>query len=161
MQYKQLKLCALLLLGLGLTSLQAQESINATGGKASGNGGSSTYSVGQVTYNTYSGTNGTVSEGVQHPFEISVITGVEITEIDLKMSVYPNPTTDYLTLKAELSKLEDISYYLFDVSGKLLESKKIINDETRIEMHSYAHATYYVKIVSNNKEIKVFKVIKN
>ena len=32
MKYKKLKFSALLLLGLGLTGLQAQESVNATGG---------------------------------------------------------------------------------------------------------------------------------
>jgi len=48
MRHKRLKLSAVLLLGLGLTGLQAQESVNATGGNASGSGGSVSYSVGQV-----------------------------------------------------------------------------------------------------------------
>jgi len=39
MKYKKLKLSVILLLGLGLTGLQAQTSINATGGNASGSGG--------------------------------------------------------------------------------------------------------------------------
>lgn len=70
MRNKKLKLSALLLLGLGLTGLQAQESVNATGGNASGSGGSASYSVGQVVYTTNTGTNGTVAQGVQQPFEI-------------------------------------------------------------------------------------------
>jgi len=77
MKYKKLKLSAVLLLGLGLTGLQAQESVNATGGNASGSGGSASYSVGQVAYQTHTGTNGSVSEGVQQPFEISVVTAIE------------------------------------------------------------------------------------
>ena len=40
-------LTALLLLGLGsIASLQAQETVTTTGGKASGNGGSASYTVG-------------------------------------------------------------------------------------------------------------------
>ena len=50
MKHKKLKLCAILLIGFGLTGLQAQESVNTTGGNASGSGGSVSYSVGQVTY---------------------------------------------------------------------------------------------------------------
>jgi len=78
MKYKKLKLSAVLLLGIGLTGLQAQESVNATGGNALGNGGTASYSVGQMIYTTNTGTGGnTVAQGVQQPFEISVVTGIE------------------------------------------------------------------------------------
>ena len=77
MRHKKLKLSAVLLLGLGLTGLQAQESVNATGGNASGSGGSASYSVGQVVYTNNTGTSGSVAQGVQQPFEISVVTGIE------------------------------------------------------------------------------------
>ncbi len=50
MRHKRLKLSAIFLLGLGLTGLQAQEPIPATGGNASGS-----YSVGQVVYTTNTG----------------------------------------------------------------------------------------------------------
>ncbi len=62
MKHKQLQLSAVLLLGLGLTGLHAQESVNATGGNASGSGGSASYSVGQVVYTTNTGTNGSVTQ---------------------------------------------------------------------------------------------------
>jgi hypothetical protein len=77
MKYKKLILSALLLSGLGLTGLQAQEVIPAVGGNASGSGGSVSYSVGQVAYQTHTGTNGSVVEGVQQPYEISVLTAIE------------------------------------------------------------------------------------
>ena len=48
MKYKKLKLSTVLLLSLGLTGLQAQEAILASGGDASGSGGSASYSAGQV-----------------------------------------------------------------------------------------------------------------
>ena len=85
-----------------LSYMQAQQihaSVNAAGGNASGTGGSVSYSVGQLFFTTAFGTYGSVSEGVQQPFEISVLSGVEdITGIDLYYSVYPNPTIGKLTL---------------------------------------------------------------
>jgi hypothetical protein len=109
MRHKKIKLSAVLLLGLGLTGLQAQTSVNATGGDASGGGGSVSYSVGQVVYTTNTGANGSVAQGVQQPFEISVVTGIEEAKgINLSVSAYPNPTTDYLELKVESEKLKDI-----------------------------------------------------
>ena len=99
MLLKRLEFSALLVFGLGLTGLQAQESINATGGIASGSGGSMSYSVGQIVYTTNTGTNGSVAQGVQQPYEISAVIGIEeFNGINLYVSVYPNPTSDYLTL---------------------------------------------------------------
>jgi len=46
------------LLGLGLTELQAQVSINATGSNASASGGSVSYAVVQVVYSVITGANG-------------------------------------------------------------------------------------------------------
>jgi len=125
MRHKRLKLSAILLLGLGLTGLQAQETIPATGGNATGSGGSASYSVGQVVYTTNTGTNGSVAQGVQQPFEISVVTGIEQTKgINLSVSAYPNPATDFLMLKVENYDNGNLSYQLFDMNSKLLQNKK-------------------------------------
>jgi len=162
MKYKKLKLSAVFLLGLGITGLQAQESVNATGGNASGSGGSTSYSVGQVVYTTNAGTNGSVAQGVQQPFEISVVTGLEeAKDINLVIAAYPNPTTDYLQLQVESEKLNNLSYQLFDTNGKLLETKKIEGNQTSISMSNLVSANYFLKVIQENKEVKIFKIIKN
>ena len=168
MRHKKLKLSAILLLGLGLTGLQAQETIPATGGNASGSGGSASYSVGQVVYTTNTGANGSVAQGVQQPFEISVVTGItgieEAKGINLSVSAYPNPTTDFLILKVDASaslSIQSLSYQLFDMNGKRLQNKKIEGNETSIAMSNLVPATYFVKVLQGNKEVKTFKIIKN
>ena len=72
--------CIMFLCSIFIASLQAQETIPATGGNASGSGGSVSYTIGQITYRTISGTNGAVTQGIQQPYEISVVTAVENTE---------------------------------------------------------------------------------
>jgi len=163
MRHKKLKLSAVLLLGLGLSGLQAQTAVPATGGNASGSGGTVSYSVGQVAYTTNTGgSNGSVAQGVQQPFEISVITGLEEAKgISLSLSAYPNPTTDFLNLKVENYDNTNLSYQLFDMNGKLLESKKITGNQTSIVMSNLVPATYFVKVTESNKEVKTFKIIKN
>ena len=161
MRHKQLKLCALLLLGLGLTGLQAQESVNVTGGKASGSGGSASYSVGQVVYTTNIGTNGSVAQGVQQPYEISVVTGIEQAKgINHSVTAYPNPTTDYLTLEVKDFELSNLNFQLYDMQGKLLQNEKISDNQTSIAMGNLVPATYFVKITQGNSEVKIFKIIK-
>ena len=99
---KKVKLSALLLLGFGLAGLQAQEAIPATGGNGSGSGGSVSYTVGQIVYTTITGTNGSSAQGVQQPFEISVVTGIpEAKDISIEIIVYPNPAQDFIMLKIE------------------------------------------------------------
>ncbi|MDD4148633.1 MAG: T9SS type A sorting domain-containing protein [Bacteroidales bacterium] len=162
MKLKRLKICAILLLGLGITGLQAQESINATGGNASGSGGSVSYSVGQLTYQTHVGTNGSVAEGVQQPYEISIVTEIEEAKvINLLVSAYPNPTTDYLTLSISGFDISNLSYQLYDMQGKLLKNEKITCSETSVVMSNLVPATYFVKVIQGNKEIKTFKIMKN
>lgn len=162
MRHKKLKLSAVLLLGLGLTGLQAQESVNATGGNASGGGGSVSYSVGQVVYTTNTGTNGSVAQGVQQPYEISVVTAIEEAKgINLLISAYPNPTTDYLTLEVKDFELTNLSFQLYDINGKLLQSEKITGNQTSIVMSNLVPANYFVKVIQGNKEVKSFKIIKN
>ncbi len=62
---------------LGSFHVRAQESIVASGGEATGTGGSSSYSIGQVSYTSNQGTGGSVEQGVQQPFEIYAVLGME------------------------------------------------------------------------------------
>jgi hypothetical protein len=161
MQNKKVKLSALLLLGIGLTGIQAQEIISGTGGNASGSGGSVSYTFGQIFYTTNTGTNGFVLQGVQQPFEISSITAVEETNaISLYCTAFPNPTSGSLILKVDSYNKENLWYKLYDTNGRLLENKKIKSNETSIGMTNLASATYFLKVIDNNKEIKTFKIIK-
>jgi len=147
---------AFLLLGLG--GLHAQESPTATGGEATGTGGTASYSVGQVVYTTNTGSNGSVAQGVQQPYEISTTVGINETSINLELSVYPNPTTNYLTLKTDNN--ENLSYQLYDIQGKVIENKKVNSNATNISLEGQPTATYFLNVVKNNQIVKTFKIVK-
>ena len=161
------KLCGLILLVAGITSLHAQEVIPVTGGNASGSGGSVSYSVGQIACFTINGINGSVAQGVQQTFEISVVSGIEeAKDITLQCSVYPNPATDFLILKIEGASEKQYISSLYAINGKLLENKKIDSNETRIDMRKLVAATYFLKVIQTKQtssvaEVKTFKIIKN
>jgi hypothetical protein len=157
-----LKLSAILLLCTGFTALQAQSTITASGGNASGGGGKVSYTVGQIVYTTNSNSNGSVAQGVQQPYEISVITGIEeARDINLSCSVYPNPATDFLTLKIMNYDKENLSYWLYGINGNLIETKKVTADENFVSLANHVSGTYFLKVVQGNKEVKTFKIIKN
>ncbi|HEY9114055.1 MAG TPA: T9SS type A sorting domain-containing protein [Bacteroidales bacterium] len=147
----------LLLLGAS----QAQEAIPAAGGNSVGDGGSLNFTVGQVLYCSNTGSGGSVSEGVQQPYEIWVYSGIDEKEsVELECSVYPNPVTNELTLKIESLNNIRLSYQLFDANGKLLENNNIETLETSISAKHLQSGTYFLKINSSLETIKVFKIIK-
>ncbi len=160
-KFKVALVALLYLFGFG-TTIQAQNTIPASGGNGTGSGTVS-FSIGQIVYTTNTSiTSGSVAQGVQQPFEISVITGIEQTEyITLVCSAYPNPVSDFLTLKVENYDTESFSYKLFDANGKLMESKKVTGIETIISMANLLPNLYFLRVIDNQKEIITFKIIKN
>lgn len=161
MNAKRLKFSAVLVLGLCLMEMQAQEGMVTIGGNASGNQGSVSFSIGQVFYTTNVGSNGSVAEGVQQPYEISVITALEeAKDISLMASAYPNPTADQLTLEIKGILITDMYYQIYDLQGNLMATQKITEMHTSVLMGGLLSATYFLKIMKRNKEIKTFKIIK-
>ena len=159
---KKRTILLVMVLFVAVISTKAQETVSATGGEASGSGGSASYTVGQVVYTTSVGTDGSIAEGVQQPYEISVVTGIKEAEgINLSVLAYPNPATDYLTVKVENYETANLQYQVFDINGKLLQSVKATGQETQIEISEFVPANYFIKVLDNKKEIKVFKIIKS
>ncbi|WP_372934177.1 T9SS type A sorting domain-containing protein [Mariniphaga sediminis] len=157
----QVKLKLLVLFVIVATAVQAQESVNTAGGNASGSGGTVSYSFGQVANQTHSGTTGSIAEGVQQPYEISVVTGTdELNAIQLNVEAYPNPTTDKLTLSIDAPNPDDFSYQLFEIQGRLIESNHVIGGKTSIVMQHLVPATYLLKVFSAQQPVKTFKIIK-
>ncbi len=144
-------------------SLKAQTShqvLSASGGDATGSGGSVAYSVGQIVYTTSTGTTGSVAQGVEQAYEIYSV-GIKETTLNISLSVFPNPTSDFLTLKVEDYNNEALSYNLIDEQGKLILSAQITNQETQVAMSTLARGSYFINIVQANKKIQTFKIIKN
>ena len=159
---KNTKLFILVLLTMTcISKLQAQSASVAAGGNATGSGGSSSYSIGQVVYIAASGGGGTSIQGVQIPAEITTLSGEEFTQISLEMMVYPNPTTSFVNLKINNFDFQDLNYQLTDLNGREIANQKIAASETVIELQNLSNAIYLLNVNDKNKTIKTFKIIKN
>jgi len=141
MRHKKLTLSIIILLVLGLTSSNAQQAISAAGGNASGSGGKVSYSIGQLFYSYNTSPDYSVAQGVQQPWEISIITEIaEAESINLKYSVYPNPVSDNLILEIDDFDNEKLEYILFDINGKLLKNDKIKDRNTIISLQDLSNS---------------------
>jgi len=159
MPQKKLKTNILFFLFASLV-LQAQEASVTAGGEAIGSGGTSSYSIGQIAYTTNIGSNGSLSEGVQQAYEISTTLGIEITEINLTLKAYPNPTINNLTLQIGNYINQNLSFQLFNLNGKKLKQGKVTNDLTVIGMNTMPTGAYLLSVLNKNSLIKTFRIIK-
>lgn len=143
-----------------LTFVSAQNNSVTSGSTATGASGTATYTIGQIDYKTITGTNGTITQGVQQAFEIVTLSASDVPQIQLLATVYPNPTVQNVTLFIQEYDLTHLAYELFDLQGRTISKRKISENETQIEMVWLASAHYFLKITDNHKEVKTFKIIK-
>jgi hypothetical protein len=154
---KKMTLVAGLLLATQL--MYSQQTIPATGGDATGSGGSSSYTVGQLVYTTSTG-GGSVIQGVQQSIELFTLSNPQLSTVNLSAVIYPNPTSDYVMLKISDTALYNLSYHLVDINGKAISNGSLTNGDTQINMQQLAVGMYILKVSQNSQELKTFKIIK-
>ncbi len=155
-------LVAIVVMGL-FQEVHAQKGLHVSGGSAEGNG-SLSYSIGQLVYSAFTGSNGSLVQGVQQPYEITIV-GIVEEKPSIHVQAYPNPTNDQLILNISGPyKVQNLDYELFNSQGSLMENKIITNNHLIISMAKFVPATYFLKInTKNNKQLSklTFKIIKN
>lgn len=144
----------------GVALFHAQSSPDSGGSDAVGSGGNVSYSIGQTFYEPVLSLGGSMTPGLQQPYEISETLGQEIAEIGLSLKVYPNPTTDLLNLRIDLNDYQKYSYELFDLAGKVLTKRSASAKLIGISMSQYPSGTYLLKVSKGNTPVKIFKIIK-
>ncbi len=153
-------ICGCCLLFGGGNNLWAQSNTVSSGGDAIGSTGKVSYSIGQTDYITVTAGSGTLTQGVQQPFEILSV-GISNVEIDLNANTYPNPVANLLVLNINMPDPNSMNYVLSDAKGRILESRNISGSVTDITMASYSTGLYLLKIQKGNDDLKTFQIIKN
>lgn len=137
--------------------------INASGNDATGTSGTVTYSIGQLFY-TYIGLSVyNVAQGIQHEESSKSLSTTENTvEPKIEIFIFPNPTTDFVTLNTEGLEYENEpqSYQLYDLQGRLLIQNTIKQTETQINLNNLNASVYVLRVYANNKVLKTFKILK-
>jgi hypothetical protein len=89
------------------------------------------------------------------------ITAAEESEAQ-KISIYPNPTQDWIYIKVKSSN-DDVSAQLVSATGLEMESKTLAGErglkEGQFELNAYASGIYYVRI-SDGSKVYIKKIAK-
>lgn len=159
MKTRLLFFIVLILLTCSLKNSCAQQIVLAAGGEATGSTGMVSYSVGQIDYITLTGAGGTVTEGIQQPYEI-LFNGLNDPRLNLECIAYPNPATTFVRLKIENREIKNLSYRIYSLNGMIVKENLIQEKETIIPMDELMAGTYLLTVSENEIAVNSYKIIK-
>ena len=114
------------------------------------------FTMGEPITATLTGQNGIATQGF-HQGTIS-ITSVRETLSLAELSVYPNPTTDKLTIS---TAIENALWQLQTLDGKMVTSGRLNIGSTTVDVSSLAQATYMLTVVAPDRRTNAYRIIKN
>jgi len=138
----------------------SQDVYVASGSTISGNGGSASYSIGQVIQTTEVGPIGSVIQGIQFYFPDATLTIIDM-DTSLNIVTYPNPTTSIINLEVQNAPESVFFYRLFDMAGSFVLSGETIDQIATIEINHLAVGVYLLQVTDGKSSPKLFKIIKN
>jgi len=121
-----------------------------------------TYTAGRLVFKVIKGTKTRVERGVKQNYEITVSTVIEKPEdMDMVCHINHNGADGKMHLVIRPFEDENMRFRFYDMNGKLLGENKIENKELVIPVENMSTATWLVKVVNNNMEVRLFKIEKN
>jgi hypothetical protein len=140
----------------------AQESCTAASGEEQHPTGSITWTVGQMAYLESRGINGSQIQGVQQPYELQFLPGIDdpYGSSPPLFILYPNPVSDECWLKITAQEPAGHHMEVHDLQGNRIRQVDIHRDETRISLGTLASGTYIVSIWKSSACLQKSKLIK-
>ena len=138
--------------------VSAQQNSVAAGGNVSTASGSICYSIGNLDFISIDGPSGSlVNQGLQQPIEIFDITKVMPLQSEVLVHVFPNPTTEILTIESK----EALTWSLSDLKGRNVAESNTASNESQLLVGKLASGSYFLRVKSGSKTHKTFKINKN
>lgn len=156
---------------------QTNYSINSGGGDATGQQGNLSYSIGQIFALQVFKNEGLIDSGVQRSFIEEVLESnppvVDSADVDIVLNpipvidsvaldivAYPNPVINTLYVDKGNQEFEEVTYQIYDFSGKLLKHGNLENPISEIQLDYIQSGIYLLVVVSNDETVYSLKVIK-
>lgn len=152
----------LFLIIITCSAVYGQSTVMAANGEASGNGGTASFTLGEVFNQSQSSASGSLRQGVLQTYQISELTGIANPSIGLSLSAFPNPATDFLRLNIRELVADGLSFRLTTSLGITLQQQDLAQAETLINLTDYASGMYVLSVLNDkNQVLKAFKIIIN
>ncbi|MES2003506.1 MAG: right-handed parallel beta-helix repeat-containing protein [Bacteroidota bacterium] len=87
--------------------------------------------------------------------------GIATSEEELKVTVLPNPSSTYFTLKLESRYNTPVNMRVMDSRGRVIDTKTGIGSNSTLQVgHHYANGTYYAELIQGGvrKTVQLLKI---
>lgn len=139
--------------------MSAQSAVVASGGDAVSSSGSVSFSVGQISNAQVTSSTGSLSEGVQQPFELFEVTVNEVLS-QIGISLFPNPALTEVIIELPTMQ-EGIKARFYSSNGSLIEEVNILSKSTSVNVRNWAASTYYVHLSDSSGNTSTYRLVKH
>jgi len=156
---KYINFFAIAFLMLFASYAKGQQVISSAGVSGSNTSGSISSTVGELVIDTKTASGKTITQGF-HQTKLT-ITGIkELQGLSFKISISPNPTSDYAQITIDKIETPKLTYIMFDIQGKAVLNGEIVSGKAEISFMDRNAGSYIVKVMQEGKQIKTVKIIK-
>jgi|GEM_PF-5465584 len=90
-------------------------------------------------------------ELVEFKTDMELISDIQSLSSDIEFSIFPNPTTDFLTVECQ-TEIANAKLQIFDVNGMLVHNEQLTS-RSIIDITGFISGYYTLSVVSENKQI--------
>ena len=134
----------------------SQEVVSTGGGQSESNEYQLSWTIGEPVISTFTATGNILTQGF-HQTKL-IVTPISSLVQDLKIKVYPNPTTQKVFIDVGLQ--QNFHYELYNAGGELLKKNTLELAINEINTEAFANGTYYIKIHDKHSLIRTYKLVK-
>jgi hypothetical protein len=164
---KQSILFLVMICSLGIQAQSiAPHSVNSAGVKMTQSNGSLSFTVGEIVVQQQYDSNGnSLGGGFTNSSTIST-TVLSVQEPDasiIKVSVFPNPTSDLVQIQIKETTIDELEVQLTDITGKTLYSGRyrLMQQNIGINVATYPSGVYILTLKKPNSQILgTYKIVK-
>lgn len=132
--------------------------VSSGGGNFQGSSSTLDWTVGETITETAVGGSSILTQGY-HQSSYTIVSIPDTEHSDIQVSVFPNPTDDFITIKTDGEALYSVC--LVDNTGKLVYQESEMKNSVRIDLRAYATSNLILTVnKKNSKEFKSFRIIK-
>ena len=98
-------------------------------------------------------------QSLQIDYDYDAYTGLNNTLLDTEVTVFPNPTTDFLQVQVNSAHSEPLMYNITNLQGNLMTQGNLNASTTQIALQSFPAGAYFLNIIQNGA-VKSVPVVK-
>lgn len=141
-------------------ALLAQRDAVSTGGVATGTGGSVSFSIGQVANDAPASGTGSVTQGVQQPYDdLSTVIpdhGLDASDV----TAFPTVTNDLVVVSVPGSTTSPLRMDVIDALGRIVVHRAIVAARTELSLGALAPGTYRLRVSDGAGPLRTFTLVR-